>query len=117
MRQLELCDGRVASLEMFDLVEQLRIVTQRTRYRAQTSDVLRMSPPGVVASAVAVGDERGPHRAGRLLHRSPAAVGDEEDRSVLRRSGGDGGILVQNLPPVQLDHVLVVFPDIGVELL
>lgn len=85
MSELDLLDRRVASLEMLDGVKQLRVITQGTGDGAQTPDVLRMSPSGVVAAAVAVGDERGPHCAGRLLYRSPAAVGDEEDRSVLRR--------------------------------
>ena len=86
MHELELLDGRVTSLEVLNVVKQKRIVTQRPGDGAQSSDVLRMSPSGVVSSAVAVGDERGPHCAGRLLYRSPAAVGDEKDRAVLRLS-------------------------------
>ena len=61
MNELELLDGRVPALEMVDGMKELRIFAQRSRNRAQAADVLRMRPPGVVAAAIAVGDERGPH--------------------------------------------------------
>jgi hypothetical protein len=91
MRELELLDGRVAPLEMRHFMKQLRIFAQRSRNGAQTPDVLGMIPAGVVSTAIAVGDERGPPlprpRAGRLLYRSPAAVGEEKGRAVLRGRG------------------------------
>jgi hypothetical protein len=61
MNELELLDRRVPALEMVDGVKELGIFAKRTRNRAQTADVLRMSPPGVVPATIAVGDERGPH--------------------------------------------------------
>jgi len=61
MHKLELIDHRVPSLEMFDGVKELRVIAQSAGDRTQTPDVLRMSPSGVVASAIAVGDERRPH--------------------------------------------------------
>src|SRR5436190_23963826 len=64
MSELELLDRRMAPLEVFDGVEYFRVLPQRSRYRAQTSDVLRVTPPGVVTPAIAVRDERRPHRAG-----------------------------------------------------
>lgn len=61
VRQTELFDGGVTSLEMVDRVEEVGIVTKRPGDRAQPADVLRMSPPGIVPAAIAVRYERGPH--------------------------------------------------------
>jgi hypothetical protein len=60
--QLDLLDRRVPSLEMIDGMKQLGAFTKSARDRAQSADVLRMPPAGVVAPAIAVGDESGPHR-------------------------------------------------------
>src|SRR6266576_6481044 len=77
-----------------------------------------MAPSGVVPATIAVRNERGPaHGAGRLLYRSPAAVGDEERRSVLRVSGRYRSILIENLEAMQFDDVLALVPDLGIELL
>ena len=54
MGKLELFDCRVTPLEVLDGVKQLGFFTQRPGDGAETSDVLRMSPTGVVSSAVAV---------------------------------------------------------------
>ena len=54
MGKLELFNGRVTSLEVLDGVKQLGFFTQRPGDRAETSDVLRMSPTGIVSPAVAV---------------------------------------------------------------
>ena len=62
MRELDLLDGRVPPLEVLDAVKELRVLPQRPCDRAQTPDVLRMSPTGVVTPAVAVRDEGSPHR-------------------------------------------------------
>ena len=61
MNDLELLDGRVPALEMVDGMKELRIFAKRPGDGAQPTDVLRMSPPGVVPATIAVGDERGPH--------------------------------------------------------
>src|SRR5437868_9031085 len=75
-----------------------------------------MSPSGVVSSTIAVGDEGGPHGTGRLLYRSPAAVGYEEGGSVRSGGSGDRSVLVQNLESIELCHVLVLVTDIWIEL-
>ena len=62
MCELDLLDGRVPPLEVLDAVKELRILPQCACDRAETPDVLRMSPASVVAPAVAVRDEGSPHR-------------------------------------------------------
>lgn len=59
--ELQLVNGRVSSLEVIDGMKYLRVLAQGARDRAQAADVLGMSPPGVVPSAIAVRDECGPH--------------------------------------------------------
>jgi hypothetical protein len=61
VRQLEFLERSVSALEVFDAVKELRILTERARYRAKATDVLGMAPTRVVAATVAVRDERGPH--------------------------------------------------------
>lgn len=61
VNQLELFGSSVAALEVVYGVKQLGVFTQCARDRAQAAHVLRMSPSGVVPSAIAIGDERGPH--------------------------------------------------------
>ena len=64
-RELVLC--RVPSLDVTHEREEFRIVPQRTRDRAQPTDVLRMAPPRVVPAAVGVRDEGDAQRTGRRL--------------------------------------------------
>jgi hypothetical protein len=61
VRQLQFFDGRVASLDVLDGMEKFWILSQRPGYCAESPDVFRMSPAGVVTATVAVRDERGPH--------------------------------------------------------
>ena len=61
MRQRDLIDRRVSSLEMLDRMKELRVFAQCTSDRAQAPDVLGMPPARVVTAAIAMGDERGPH--------------------------------------------------------
>ena len=58
MSKLELFDGRVTSLEVLDGVKHLWVLTQRPGDGAQAPDMLRMSPTGIVSTAVAVRDDR-----------------------------------------------------------
>ena len=89
MRPGELVDGRVARLDVRERVEQLGLIAQLARNRAQSSGMLWMSPPRVVPATVGMGDERqrGPAqvRTGRLLRcmsrniepsRAPASARD-----------------------------------------
>ncbi len=50
----ELFNRGVSPLEVLDLVKKVRVLSQRARDGAQTADVLRMSPAGVVTPAIAV---------------------------------------------------------------
>jgi hypothetical protein len=50
----ELFERSVPSFEMLDLPEEIGIISKRARYGAEPTDVLRVSPPGVVAPAIAV---------------------------------------------------------------
>src|SRR2546430_13091661 len=53
-------------LAMLEQMEQLHVVAQRAGNGAETSDVFRMTPPGVVVAAVGVRDiGDGAHRAPR----------------------------------------------------
>src|SRR3954466_5939073 len=61
MRQRDLIDRRVSSLEMLDRMKELRVFAQCTSDRAQAPDVLGMPPARVVTVDTAMGDERGPH--------------------------------------------------------
>jgi hypothetical protein len=54
VRKLELVDCRVPSLEVFDAMKQLRIFAEGARDGAQSTYMLRMAPPGIVAPAVTV---------------------------------------------------------------
>src|SRR5881394_2055943 len=54
---------------------------------------------------------------GTLLYRSPAAVGNEEDRTVSGSGRRNRRVLIEDLPAVQLDNVLFVCPHIGIKLL
>jgi hypothetical protein len=51
---------------VIDRVEELRINAERARYRAKAANVLRVSPRGVVAAAIAAGNEGGPHFGGTV---------------------------------------------------
>ncbi len=62
----EIFDRRVAPLEVLNLVEKLGDVAQSACDRAEPTYVLVVAPPGVVAAAVAIGDERGAARARRV---------------------------------------------------
>ena len=55
----QLLGRRVPALEMFDSMKKIRLLAQRARDRAKTSDVFRMTPSGVVTAAIAVRNERG----------------------------------------------------------
>jgi hypothetical protein len=55
-RQLVKCG--VPALDVEQRHEQVRVVAQRRRNRAQPADVLRVLPAGIVSAAVGVGDER-----------------------------------------------------------
>ena len=54
VRELQLFDCRVTAFYVFDAMEQLGILTQRSGNRAQTANVLRMCPTCIVATAIAV---------------------------------------------------------------
>ncbi|MDQ6717497.1 MAG: hypothetical protein M3Z17_03995, partial [Gemmatimonadota bacterium] len=71
VREGELVDGGVPSLEMLHSVEEVGLVAQRARNGAQATDVLGVTPAGIVPAAIAVGNERGARRALRtaLLRR------------------------------------------------
>jgi hypothetical protein len=64
----------MARLVMQQLVKELGLVPQGSRERAQTSDVLRMSPAGIVPTAVWVRDEGNSNWWS--VHRFSARVGD-----------------------------------------
>src|SRR6476620_4972740 len=51
-----------------------------------------------------------------LFDRSPAAVGDEKRRAVLRSGRGNRRVFVQDLEPVELDHVFAFRSGIGIKL-
>src|ERR1700674_1511658 len=53
---------------------------------------------------------------GQLFYRSPAAVGDHESGSVPGSGRRDRSVFVENLEPVELDHVLVIVLRVGIEL-
>src|SRR6478672_976806 len=53
---------------------------------------------------------------GALLYRSPAAVGNKEDRAVPGGGGRNRSVLVEHLEAVQLDDVLVVGARVVVKL-
>src|ERR1700694_4813603 len=53
---------------------------------------------------------------GQLFYRSPAAVGDQESGSVPGSSRRDRSVFVENLEPVELDHVLVIALRVRIEL-
>src|SRR5436305_11513693 len=100
---------------MIDGVQELRVHAQSTCDRTQPSDMLRVAPTGVVASAIAVGDERGPHGlitgegCGRaaLFYRPPAAVGDEKRRAVPRSRRRDRRVFVEAFVTVELNDVVI----------
>jgi hypothetical protein len=52
--ELQLLDCRVAPFDVLNAMKQFRIFAQGTRDSAQSTDMLRMSPAGVVTAAVAV---------------------------------------------------------------
>src|SRR3954464_11843649 len=54
---------------------------------------------------------------GMLLYRSPAAVGNQEDRTVSGGGRRNRRVLVEDLEAVQLHDVLVVRAHVGIELL
>jgi hypothetical protein len=58
-RQLFPC--RVASLDMNEGVKELRTLSQSPRNRSQPANMFRVAPPGVMSTAVGVGDERDRH--------------------------------------------------------
>lgn len=63
MRELELVDRGVSSLEVLYGVKKTWVLAKCARDGPQTADVLRMAPSGVVAPAITVGDESCPHCA------------------------------------------------------
>ena len=54
VRKLQLLDCRVAALDVFNSMKELRIFAQGARDSAQPTYVLGVAPPGVVAAAVTV---------------------------------------------------------------
>lgn len=54
----ELVTGRVPSLDVQQLMKEIRTFAERARDRPQPADMLRVSPARVVTPAVGVGDER-----------------------------------------------------------
>jgi hypothetical protein len=52
VRELELFCGGVSSFDLFDCIEQLRIISKSASDGAQSADVLRVIPPGIVATAI-----------------------------------------------------------------
>ena len=61
MRELDLLDRRMSPFEVLHGVKELGIFAQGARNSAKAADVLRVSPPGVVAPTIAMGDEGSPH--------------------------------------------------------
>ncbi len=49
----------MTSFDVLQLLKQLEVVAHGAHDRDEASDVFRMSPSGVVTSAIGVGDERG----------------------------------------------------------
>ena len=90
MRELDLLDGRVPSLEVLDAVKELRILAQRACDRAEPADVFRMPPAGIVAPAVAVRDECWTRNAGSG-GRGGGGQKIDGTRAAAIRLGGDGG--------------------------
>jgi hypothetical protein len=58
----------MASLYVLDTVKEVGFLAQRARNCAQSSDVLGMAPAGVVATAIAVRNERRLFRGGSFTH-------------------------------------------------
>lgn len=54
MRERDLVWGGMATFAMLHQAEELVVLAQRARDRAQPADMLRVVPPGVVAPAVGV---------------------------------------------------------------
>jgi hypothetical protein len=52
----------VASFQVIDAMEDVRVLSQRSRDCPQPAYVLRMAPARVVPPAITVGYERRPHR-------------------------------------------------------
>src|SRR3954462_7040030 len=57
-----------------------------------------------------------PARTDFLLYRSPAAVGDQEGRTVFRGSRRDRRVFVEYLEAVELHDVIVLMIGAGIEL-
>ena len=62
--------SRMASLDVHQRVIQLDLVTQRSRDRPQASDVLGMTPTGIVATAIGVRDVGDGHSIARSRSRA-----------------------------------------------
>jgi hypothetical protein len=66
MSERDLIDRRVAAFDVLDQLEQLRIIPQRPRDRAQPADMLRVSPARIMPPTVGMRDIRdGQERTGR----------------------------------------------------
>jgi hypothetical protein len=63
MHQRELFGSCVPPFEVLDAFEQLRPIAERSSYRAQTADMLGMSPSRIVPAAISMGNEPDAHRS------------------------------------------------------
>src|SRR6185437_3941142 len=107
---------------VLDLAEQLHVIAQRTRDRAEPSDVFGVTPSGIVPAAVGMRDERNGHAAplrrrggapargrGWRYHSpngAPAPIRQQKDRAVLRARLREHLMLVEYFEAAQLEDVV-----------
>ena len=107
VNELELFRGCVSSFDLLDCIEQLGIITERAGDRAQSANVLRVIPPGVVSTAIRVGNEGDGHAACPLSNRLAPALNEKKYRAVADSGGTEADVLVENLKAVKTHDILV----------
>jgi len=106
----------VATDNLIHRMKKIGIRAKSTRYRAQSSYVLRMIPPGVVTAAVGVGNEGDGHAAeAPLSDRLAPAVYKKKNRAVAKSCCGNAGRFIENLESMQPNHVRVRIGTVGIK--
>jgi hypothetical protein len=105
--ELELRRRCVPSFDLFNRIEQLRVVTQSASDRAQSADMLRMIPSSVVATAIRMRNEGDGHAACLLSNRLAPALNEKKYRAVAEARGAEAHILVKYFKAVETHDVLV----------
>src|SRR5688572_14313256 len=88
MHERDLVRGRVARLDVLEGRQHLGMLSERLRDRPNATDVLGMTPPGIVTPAVGVRDERDAHGAPR--RRRDASSASNNTLTSAKRRAGDG---------------------------